>query len=355
MDFTLDSAAAAVRDVADDVMRRMQPDWETRFAAGVGGFDEAAWRGLTDAGVTAMPLPEEFGGDALGVDSLRPLVQRAGRDAVVTPLIGTLAGGLVLAQSTAAGDWASIAADGGWYAAAIGEPRRALGERFDAHLENGVLSGTKTGVLHAEGAGAFLVATDHGVVVVDPAAAGITVTRTTSSSGWGEYTVVFDEVAIADGQVVADDSQYFADVYRALVAAYADGLLAGAIARTAEHVSTRNQFGRPIATFQAVGQQLADIYVVSATLELVSTAAAWELENKRVATDDLATAAFWIADELPATMRTMTHLHGGVGVDVTYPLHRYFSIAKDLGRLVGGSDGTLGVLADDTDLEAACS
>jgi alkylation response protein AidB-like acyl-CoA dehydrogenase len=52
-----------------------------------------------------------------------------------------------------------------------------------------------------------------------------------------------------------------------------------------------------------------------------------------------------MAAEVPATLRTMTHLHGGIGVDVTYPLHRYFSIAKDLARLVGGTDARLDELA----------
>ncbi|MDR2280142.1 MAG: acyl-CoA/acyl-ACP dehydrogenase, partial [Gordonia sp. (in: high G+C Gram-positive bacteria)] len=327
MDFTLDPAAAAVSDVADDVVKRLQPDWETKFADS--GFDAAAWRGFVDAGVTAMPLSEEFGGDDLSVDALRPLVARAGRDAVVTPLIGTLAAGLVGASTDPEGR----------FAVAVGEQGRALGEDLSTTLVDGVLTGVKTGVLHAEGATALVVAAAGGIAVIDPAADGVTVTRTTASSGWGEYTVRFDG-ARAD-RVVCDDPQPLVDVYRALLAAYADGLLAGAIARTAEHVSTRHQFGKPIATFQAVGQQLADVYVVSATLGLVSTAAAWELSQSRDAQGDLATAMYWIASELPATMRTMTHLHGGIGVDVTYPLHRYFSITKDLGRLVGGADRTL--------------
>ena len=340
MDFALDPAAAAVADVADDVVRRMQPDWETKFADGVGGFDEAAWLSLVESGVTVMPLAEKAGGDELDLDALRPLVRRAGRDAVVAPLLGTLAAGVLAPERAVEG----------WAAAAVGEPGSALGEAQATTLtrtdDGAVLSGVKTGVLHADGSALLVVAADTGVVLVSPSAPGVTVTRSTTSSGWGEYTVAFSDVQVAADDIVADDSRPLVDVYRALIAAYADGLLAGAVARTAEHVSTRNQFGKPIATFQAVGQQLADVYVISATLELVSTAAAWELSQGRDASDDLATATYWIASELPATMRVMTHLHGGIGVDVTYPLHRYFSIAKDLGRLVGGSDRTLGVLAD---------
>ncbi|MCF8606545.1 acyl-CoA/acyl-ACP dehydrogenase [Gordonia sp. HY442] len=330
MDFTLDPAAAAVDEAADEVVRRLEPDWESRFDGS--GFDEAAWKAFVDAGFSAMPLPEAVGGDDLDVDSLRPLVTRAGRDAVVTPLLGTLAAGLTVRE------------DLGAVAVAIGEPGSALGDpQATTVTAGGVVTGVKTGVLHADAAQNLLVTTDSGVAVVAADADGVTITRTTSSSGWGECTVRFDGVR-AD-RVLDESVDRLVDVYRALLAAYASGLLTGAIARTAEHVSTRNQFGKPIAAFQAVGQQLADVYVVSATLDLVAVAAAWELAQGRDATVDLGTALYTVASELPATMRTMTHLHGGVGVDVTYPLHRYFSLAKDLARLVGGSDRTLGVLA----------
>ncbi|MGI6798231.1 acyl-CoA dehydrogenase family protein [Gordonia sihwensis] len=352
MDFTLEPTAAAVRDVADEVMRRLQPDWESKFTEGAGGFDAAAWEALTGAGVTVLPLPESLGGDGLAIDSLVPLLTRAGHDAVVAPLIGTLVSGLVLARSSAAAEHARAIAEGGWHAVAIGERGRALGEAPTVTLTDTVdgarLDGVKTGVLAAEGASALLVVADRGVAVVTPDAAGVEISRTTASSGWGEYTVVFDGVAVPHSHVVADDPRPAVDAYRALFAAYVDGLVAGAVKRTAEHVSTRHQFGKPIAGFQAVGQQLADVYVISRTMNLVATAAAWDIANGVDPEQDLATAMYWIAAELPATLRTMTHLHGGVGVDVTYPLHRYFSLVKDAARLAGGAHATLDKLADET-------
>ncbi|MGB3697153.1 MAG: acyl-CoA dehydrogenase family protein [Gordonia sp. (in: high G+C Gram-positive bacteria)] len=353
MDFALEPTAAAVGDVADEVMRRLQPDWESKFVEGVGGFDHAAWEALVGAGVTVLPLPESLGGDDLPIDALVPLLTRAGHDAVVAPLIGTLVSGLVLAQSgTDVSARARSIAEGGWYAVAIGEAGRALGRRPALTLtdtaDGARLDGVKTGVLAADGAAAILVVADRGVAVVPTDAAGLTVTRTPSSSGQGEYTLVFDGVAVAAADLVADDPQPAVDAYRALLAAYADGLVAGAIKRTAEHVSTRHQFGKPIAAFQAVGQQLADVYVVSRTMNLVATAAAWAIANDADPQEDLATAMYWVSAELPATLRTMTHLHGGVGVDVTYPLHRYFSLVKDVARLAGGAHHTLDVLTDET-------
>ncbi|GAA3955694.1 acyl-CoA dehydrogenase family protein [Gordonia caeni] len=358
VDFTPDATAAAVAEATQEVVGRLAPEWTDRFTED--GFDAAAWQALTGAGLTVLALPAAHGGDDLGVEALIPLVTSAGRGAVVTPLIGTLTGAVLLAHSAAAaGRWAAAAADGGWYAVALGERGEALGAPLQTRLDRTsgttLLTGVKTGVAFADGAAALLVGADGGTAVVDPRADGVTLTRTSSSSGAAEYTVAFDAVAIDDADVLAGDATELTALYRVFLAAYADGLLAGALAMTAEHVTGREQFGKPIAAFQAVGQQLADIYVVSRTLNLIATSAAWRLSAGLDAAEDLATADYWLAAELPAALRAMTHLHGGVGVDITYPLHRYFSLAKDLARVAGGPLGALDVLADVTVEEAACS
>ena len=352
MDFALEPAAAAVRDVADEAIKRLQPDWESKFVDDLGGFDHAAWEALTASGVTVLPLPESVGGDDLPIDALVPLMMRAGHDAVVAPLIGTLVSALLISKAPQASAYGRAIADGGWHAAAIGENGRALGEQPGVTLTDTAdgfrLDGVKSAVLAADGAAAIVVAADRGTVIVPADAPGISIARTASSSGQGEYRVAFDGVAVPAADLLDETPQFAIDAYRALLAAYADGLVAGAIARTAEHVSTREQFGKPIAAFQAVGQQLADVYVVSRTMNLVATAAAWDLAGGSDASGDLATAMYWVSAELPATLRTMTHLHGGIGVDVTYPLHRYFSLVKDAARIAGGAHRTLDVLADET-------
>jgi len=351
VDFTLDSAAAAVADVADEAFARLTPEWPEKFADPVGGFDHDAWRAVVGAGLTALPLPEGLGGDEVGVHALTPLVSRAGRAGAVTPLVGSLTSATLLAAAPeAAAVWAESLTDGRWHAVALGEPGRALGEPCRVRLTGEAggdrsLDGITTGVLHADGAAALLVGTDSGAVIVAADTPGVRLVRTTSSSGWGEYTVTFESVRIPARDVLTDDARPLIDVYRALLCSYADGLMAGAVAMTAEHVSTRTQFGKPIAGFQAVGQQLADVFVIARGEDLAVTAGAWRLSEGLDAAQDLAVATYWMAAELPATLRTMTHLHGGIGVDVTYPLHRYFSIAKDLARLAGGAEATLDVLA----------
>ncbi|MFI8771035.1 acyl-CoA dehydrogenase family protein [Gordonia sp. NPDC062954] len=357
MDFALDDTAVAVRDAAAEVFARHQPDWESTFGRrdrqsnAPGGFDTALWRSVVDAGLAALALPGDVGGDDVSVIDLLPLLRRMGESAAVTPAVGSLVSALALgaAERSVRGTWSPTVANGAWHAIAIGELGDALTETPRTTVRDGRLTGIKTGVLHAEGSSALLVTTDDGAVLVASDADGVSMTRTPTSSGWGEYTVRFDGVAVGTDDLVATEAGAVRDRYRLLLATYAQGLVAGAARLTADHVTHREQFGKPIAMFQAVGQQLADIYVVARSLDLSTTAAAWRMSEGLDATQDLGIAGYWVAAEIPATLRTMTHLHGGIGVDVTYPLHRYFSIAKDLARLVGGPDARLDEIADDSD------
>lgn len=352
MDFTLDSAAQTVSDVMGSVLERHEAAWDADLTDR-GGFETTLWSALGGGGVLALPLPESQGGDDVGVDGLIPVATSLGRSAAVTPAIGTLISGLAPLATRAPEAAATLGAAvqaGGWLAAAINEPGAAMTVTPHTSVSGGKLTGTKTGVLHADGASALIVATDAGVAIVSADAPGVTVVRTTSSSGWGEYTVEFDNVPVET--VVEGDPDWLIAHHALGIAAYADGLVAGAMNLTATHVTERVQFDKPLGTFQAVQQQLADIYVVARSMTLATTAAGWRLSEGLDAGTDLAVATYWLAQEIPATMRTMVHLHGGIGVDLTYPLHRYFSIAKDLARLVGGPTSRLDALAEQVEAGA---
>jgi alkylation response protein AidB-like acyl-CoA dehydrogenase len=178
--------------------------------------------------------------------------------------------------------------------------------------------------------------------VVDPHGDGVTLTRATTSTGAPEYTLHLDAAPVESVLAAsAEDLDRFAV---AGAAAVADGVIAGALALTAGHVRSREQFGRALATFQAVAQQIADVYVVARTVHLAALSAAWRLEVGLAADEDLAVAAYWLAAELPKALQVCHHLHGGLGVDITYPLHRYYSQAKDLARFVGGAAYRLDLL-----------
>ncbi|WP_183094513.1 acyl-CoA dehydrogenase family protein, partial [Nocardioides stalactiti] len=114
------------------------------------------------------------------------------------------------------------------------------------------------------------------------------------------------------------------------LAVIAAGVLAGARDLTADYVKGREQFGRALAQFQAVSLQLADVYIASRTLDLAADNAVWRVANGLPAADDLAVAGYWVSRVVPTAFRTCHHVHGGMGVDVTYPLIGFSSWANDL-------------------------
>ncbi|MFC0108623.1 acyl-CoA dehydrogenase family protein [Kibdelosporangium aridum] len=312
MDFTFDDTQREIADLTAAVLRR-DPD--------------QAWKALGQAGLLTLSIPERLGGDGLGVIETCAVLTEVGRAGVVTPAMATLALGVlpIVHMGTAEQQDRLLTEPGVVTAALDGQ----------ADASEGRLTGTKTHVLYAEDARHILVVAGDYVYVVDPA--DVTMTRTYSSSGTPEYSIRLDG---AKGERLGEAAtlQAFA---LAGAAATGDGLLAGALALTSEHIRTREQFGKPLATFQAVSQQIADVYVAARTLHLAAWSAIWRLHTNLDAGKAIDVAAYWLAEELPKAMHTCHHLHGGIGVDITYPMHRYYSLGKDLVRFVGGAEQRL--------------
>jgi alkylation response protein AidB-like acyl-CoA dehydrogenase len=128
------------------------------------------------------------------------------------------------------------------------------------------------------------------------------------------------------------------------------GVAETAVRMTAEYTKTREQFERLIATFQAVGQRAADAYIDAEAIRLTAWQAAWRVDAGLPAEAEVAVAKFWAADGGQRVVHAAQHLHGGVGVDRDYPLHRYFLWAKHLELTLGSATAqllTLGSLLAD--------
>ncbi|WP_345389388.1 acyl-CoA dehydrogenase family protein [Nonomuraea salmonea] len=117
----------------------------------------------------------------------------------------------------------------------------------------------------------------------------------------------------------------------------------GALELTTGYIKQRRQFGRALAEFQAVTMQIADVYIAGRALDVAMWSAAWRLAEGLPAEQDLALAAYQVGEAVEA-LYTCQHLHGGLGLDVTYPLHRYFAQAKHLSHLLGGADAQLDLI-----------
>lgn len=329
MDFNPEAEQQAVGDVVTSVLDR-----------------ENSWDALVAGGVAALAVPERLGGDGLGLAEVATALTEIGRHGTLGPALATLGLGLVplldLATDAQQDRYLTGVPGGAVLTAALNEPAAALPEQPAVTLSGNRLSGTKIGVPYAEQAEWMLVTADTGVVVVSPHADGVQLTRTPTSNGSDEYVVVFTDVAVADEDVLAGARvNRVNQLALSAFGAYASGLVAGALRLTADYVGTREQFGRALSTFQTVAAQLSEVYIVSRTITLAATSVVWRLANDRDAEDDLAVLGYWITSEAPPVMQICHHLHGGMGMDIDYPMDRYYSTIKDLSRLLGGKSHRL--------------
>ncbi len=324
MDFDLTAEQQAVADVVTSVLAR-----------------DNSWAALVDGGVTALPVPERLGGDGVGLPEVGTVLTEVGRHGAITPALATLGFGVIplldLATDEQQERFLSGVAKGGLLTAALNEPGTALPERPVTTFVGGRLSGTKIGVGYAEQADRVIVTADSAVAVVSPKADGVRLVRTPTSNGSDEYTVTFDGVAVAESDVLAGATAHRVNqLALAMIGAFVDGLVAGALRLTADYVANRKQFGKPLSTFQTVAAQLSEVYIASRTIDLAAKSVIWRLAEGRDADDDLDVLGYWVTSQAPPVMQTCHHLHGGMGMDITYPMHRYYSTIKDLTRLLGG-------------------
>jgi alkylation response protein AidB-like acyl-CoA dehydrogenase len=324
MDFDLTATQQAVADVATSVLDR-----------------DNSWKALVEGGVTALPVPERLGGDGVGLPEVATVLTEAGRHGAITPALATLGFGVLPLVDLASDDqqdrFLAGVAKGGVLTAALNEPGAALPDRPATTFADGRLSGTKVGVAYAEQAEWIIVTADTAVVVVSPKTDGVELVRTPTSNASEEYTVTFAAVAVSDTDVLAGaTARRVNELALAAIGAFTDGLVAGALRLTADYVAGRKQFGKPLSTFQTVAAQLAEVYIASRTIDLAAKSVVWRLAEGRDADDDLDVLGYWITSQAPRMMQICHHLHGGMGMDITYPMHRYYSTIKDLSRLLGG-------------------
>lgn len=181
-----------------------------------------------------------------------------------------------------------------------------------------------------------------GVFLVEPSGQGVELVAQRSSDGDTVARVDLDG-APAEPLGAADsahDRQSAARLGQLLVvtaAAEQLGVTEGALKLTAAYAKTREQFGRPIGTFQAVSQRLADGYIDVLAQRLTLWQAVWRLSEGLPAETEVATAKLWAADAGHRLAHTTVHVHGGVGIDLDGEAHRYFTTAKRFELLFGGA------------------
>jgi alkylation response protein AidB-like acyl-CoA dehydrogenase len=180
-----------------------------------------------------------------------------------------------------------------------------------------------------------------GVFIVDPTAKGVSLERQDTTSGIPEARVTLSGVTVGAADVLgAPDAgnailEWIVERATAALCATAIGVCEEALRMTAEYTKTREQFERPIATFQAVGQRAAEAYIDTEAVRLTAWQAVWRLDAGLPAAAEVAVAKFWTSEGGQRVVHAAQHLHGGMGVDRDYPLHRYFLWAKQIELTLG--------------------
>src|SRR3984957_8771716 len=265
MDFSLTDAQREIASLAGQLLDGGKAD---------------PWKELGRSGLLALSLPAELGGEGFGVLDTAVLLTEIGRRAAPVPALATLMTGMLpiarwgdddlrraLLPAAAAGEMILTAG--------IREPSEPLPRVPAATVTAGTVSGTKVGVPYCEQAAHVLLPVTFaaplgatGVVLIDPAAAGAQVTRTPSAAGTPEYTLRLDRVPVEHVLGGADCLQDLSQLAVAGACCLADGALSASHALARNPGACRRQFGRPLAAFQAVAQQVADVYIASRTLHL---------------------------------------------------------------------------------------
>jgi alkylation response protein AidB-like acyl-CoA dehydrogenase len=329
MDFTLTPEAIEAAELAARILKdHCTPERlraVERDAATEGRFDRDLWRALAGAGLVGLPLPEQDGGAGLGLLETTAVLVEAGRTLAPVPLGTHVVAAMALAEHAPAAlreEWLPRAAAGEVVLTAASWRDRA-----------GAFSVLPAGTL----ADAILLGTDDGLVLLTPGSAGARIEPQVITDGDVAARLTVTDEALAGAFGGPDATGWLADRLAVAEVAHQLGVVEGALRLTADYARTREQFGRPIGTFQAVSQRLADGYIDVLGARLMLWQAAWRLAEGLPATVEVAEARLWAAVAGHRLAHTTVHVHGGVGIDLDGEAHRYFTGAKRGEFLLGGT------------------
>lgn len=361
MDFSFTDDQIAVRDLAGTILERELTVDRLKAAAAGDGVDARAWRALADAGLVGIALPEDVGGAGLGLVELSLVLEQIGRHVAPVPLWTTVCLGALaidrfgtpdqrraILPGVIAGETvltAAVEEVASWDPADPATVARPTDGGFE-------LDGVKTCVPHARTARWILIPArtadkQLSIFLVDPAAAGVTLEEQRTTNHEPQFRVSLDGVAVQTSDLLGGSGEgrevlgWMLDRATAGLCAMQLGITERALELTADYTKTRQQFGRPIANFQAVRQRAADAYIDVEAIRLTLWQAVWCLDAGQEAGEEVATAKFWASDGGQRVVHAAQHIHGGIGVDVDFPLHRYFVWAKQLELMLGHSTAQL--------------
>ncbi len=362
MDFGLSEEQSALVEALRGILEsRMTMARLKEIDADPEWFDRDTWGQLAKADLLGVTVPENQGGLGYGILDACVLLQEVGRTVAPVPFLHTVVSGVLpIAEFGTAeqqSKWLPGVVDGSVVLTAAlieneAEPE-APTTRATRDGSGWKLEGSKTTVPVAHIAAALLVpaSTDDGSVglfLVESGAVGLAVERQSVVSHEPQFEVSFSGTPAA---LLGDDLDRGAEAVARVVAltrvglcAVAAGVADRALHITAEYATNRKQFDRSIATFQAVGQRMANAYIDTEAIKLTMLLAATRLEEGKPAETEVATAKYWASDGGSRVGHAALHVHGGISIDLDYPIHRYFLWAKGIEFTLGSGTPQLATI-----------
>ena len=357
MDFGITEEQESLRDLARQILGdRVTPGRLGELEQQGHRLDRELWAELAKANLLGIAIEEEHGGMGFGFIELALLLEEVGRAVAPLPALATLVMGALPVSHFGTPEQRSrllpgVASGEVFLSAALVEsgcddPRVPLTEATrDGNSWR--LTGEKICVPAADIAQRILVPAraEHGIglFLVDPRSTGIELSPQETTALERQFAVRLGGVQVGADDVLAGPESgsealgWTLDRSIAALCATQLGVCEAALRMTAEYTSTREQFNRKLSTFQAVGQRAANSYIDIECLRVTTQQAVWRLDVGKPAHEETSIAKVWAGDTGHRVSFAAQHLHGGIGIDLDYPLHRYCFWAKQIELTLGSS------------------
>ncbi len=350
MDFSLTVDQESLRALAGDIFGdKATPDRIEAVEATAERFDRDLWRDLAEAGLLGIALPEASGGAGLGLVELALVCEQHGRVVAPIPLAWTTTAALAISAYGDAAQrerWVAGAASGELILTGV-----APVAGYGLKVVDGTLTATIPGVPYAHVADAIVIPVEGELYLLEPDAEGVTVLPGIATTREIHGELVCKSAAVQ--RIGSGAADWWEARLLVALAATAAGITDAALHQTAKYTSERMQFEKPLSTFQGVALKAADAYVDAFGIRASVLQAAWRLDaagelgtTPQEASAYVLTASWWAAEAGQHCVHITQHLHGGMGADTTYPIHRYFLWGKSIELYVGGASRTLARLGD---------
>ena len=327
MDFELNELEREISDLAESVMRDHSPPGRLLELENSGHrIDLELWAALREAGLTTVGIGEDHGGTGLTFAEACLVLEQAGKTTAAVPLLPHFVGLHTLQRCQARAELQEFVRGAGWIAVSA-----RTGRGNSLRIEDGRVTGEISVLAYAQGAGAYVLPARAGgawvlcMVRSQPSVVGVEEQVATDKSPAARLTLTGAQARELGGIDLLD---WMRQRLLTGICAVQTGVVNEAICLTTAHVSEREAFGVKIGTFQAVSQRVADTYIDSMTLELVSRHAASMLATQDDALVDVLSAKLIAGDVGHRVLHICQQVHGGIGHDRSYPLWRYAVAAK---------------------------